>query len=186
MEYKVNVRVSNRHVHLTKETFEKLFDGEIEKDYDLNQIGEFASKQFLTINYNGIRIPNVRVLGQFRDYNQVEISKRDARGLKCNPPVRSSGVLDDALFVTLETPKGSVTTKALILADRHVHMSPDDAIKYGVLDKQKVKVRIPGDKSGVMDAVIKVGTTGYYEFHVDTDDANAFLIEDNDEVTLII
>ncbi len=65
-------------------------------------------------------------------------------------------------------------------------MSPSDAVKYGVVNKQKVQVKVSGDKSGIMDAFIKVGETGYYEFHIDTDDANAFDLKNNDEVTLII
>ena len=116
----------------------------------------------------------------------MEISKKDARSLGLNPPVRRSGDLLDSLPITLETPKASVEIKGLIIANRHIHINTKDADKYGVKDKQKVKVMIPGDKSGIVDAEVKISDNGYYEMHIDTDDANAFLIEDNDKVTMIV
>jgi len=186
MNYKINARVSNRHVHLTKETYEKLFDEEIIKKYNLNQVGEFASEQVLIIRIGDKKIENVRVCGPFRKYNQIEISKRDARFLEVNPPVRRSGDIDDSLNIILETEKGSVETNGLVIANRHIHMNYEDASKYGVKDKQIVKIKIANDKSGIIDAEIKITDNGYYEFHIDTDDANAFLIEDNDEVEMII
>lgn len=186
MEYSINARISNRHVHLTKELYEILFDEEMTKRNDLNQIGEFASNQVVTIKNGEKEIKNVRVLGPFREYNQIEISKRDARGLGVNPPVRRSGDLADSLEITLVTDKASVNVKGLIIANRHVHMTEEDANKYGVEDMQKVQISISGDKSGIMDAEIKISDTGYYELHIDTDDANAFLLEDNDKVTMIV
>lgn len=186
MEYKINARVSNRHVHLTKETYEKLFDEEMTLKYNLNQIGEFASNQVLTIRNGDKKIENVRVCGPFRKYNQIEVSKKDARSLSVNPPVRRSGDLDNTPEIILETPKGSVTTNGLIIMKRHVHMNSKDAEKYGVVDKQKVGIKIDNEKGGIMDAEIKISDNGYYEVHFDTDDMNAFVLEDNDEVTLIV
>lgn len=186
MEYNIKARVSNRHVHLTKETYDMLFDGELEKVYDLNQIGQFASNKFLTIKNGDKILEKVRVLGPFRNYDQIEISKRDARHLGVNPPVRRSGDVKGSAIITLVTDKNEITTEGLIIANRHVHMSPSDAIKYGVIDKQMVKIKIEGDKSGIIDAEVKVSDDGYYELHLDTDDANAFLIEDNQNVTMII
>ncbi len=186
MEYKINARISNRHVHLTKETYEMLFDEEITKRNDLNQIGEFASNQTVTIKNGDKEINNVRVLGPFRKYNQIEISKRDARLLGLNPPVRRSGDLEDSLEIILETNKNSIKVKGLIIANRHVHINAKDKEKYGVIDKQKVKIKIDGDKSGIIDAEVKISDNGYYELHIDTDDANAFLLEDNTPVTMIV
>lgn len=186
MEYKVNARISNRHVHLTKETYEMLFDEEIMKRNDLNQIGEFASNQTVTIRHGDKVINNVRVLGPFRTYNQIEISKKDARTLGLNPPVRRSGDLKDSLNITLETNKNSIEIKGLIIANRHVHINTLDKDKYDVENGQKVKIKIDGDKSGIIDAEVKISDNGYYELHLDTDDANAFLLEDNDEVTMIV
>lgn len=186
MEYSINARVSNRHLHMTKEMYELLFDEEITKKYDLNQFGEFASNQVLTIKNGDVEIKNVRVCGPFRKYTQIEISKRDARVLGLNPPVRRSGNLEGSLKITLVTDKAEVETDGLVIANRHIHMNKEDALKYGVTDKQVVQIKVPGDKSGIMDAEVKVSDNGFYELHIDTDDANAFLIEDNDKVTMIV
>lgn len=186
MEYSINARISNRHVHLTKEMYELLFDEDLTKRNDLNQIGEFASNQVVTIKNGDKEIKNVRVLGPFRNYTQVEISKRDARSLGLNPPVRRSGELDDTEKITLVTDKGMVETNGVIISERHVHVNTKDAYKYGVVDKQVVKIKVDGSKSGIMDAFVKVSDNGYFELHIDTDDANAFLLDDNDKVTLIV
>ena len=105
MEEKISIGISNRHVHLTKEVYEMLFDEQIVVDKNLNQPGEFASVQTLTICNGEQEIKNVRVLGPFRDYNQVEISRKDALNLKLNPPVRASGDVFDASVITLKTDK---------------------------------------------------------------------------------
>lgn len=186
MEYKIKVGVSNRHVHLTLEDYKLLFDGELKVDYKLNQIGEFASNKRLTLVNGDKEIEDVRVVGPLRKYTQVEVSRNDARHLGVKPPVRTSGDIIGSEIITLKTDKGEITREACVIADRHVHMSPSDAIKYGVVNKQKVQIKVSGDKSGVMDAFIKVGETGYYEFHIDTDDANAFDLKNDDEVTLVI
>lgn len=186
MEYEIKIGVSNRHVHLTESDYQMLFDEPLEVVYKLNQIGEFASNQYLTIKNGDKVIERVRVVGPLRKYTQIEVSKSDARKLDLNPPVRSSGDIKDSETITLETPKSSIERIGCVIADRHVHMSPSDAIKYNVVNGQDVKVRVGGPKSGIMDAKIKVGETGYYEFHVDTDDANAFQLENNDSATLII
>lgn len=186
MEYDINIRVSNRHVHLTKETYEMLFDEELTKKYELNQVGEFASNQTLTLRNGNKTIENVRVCGPFRKYNQIELSKRDARTLGMNPPVRRSGDLIDSLEITLETPKNSIVTNGAIIMSRHVHMTPEDANKYGVVNEQIVGIKIDNEKGGIAIAEIKISDNGYYEAHFDTDDANAFLIEDNDKAKMIL
>lgn len=186
MEVEINARVSNKHVHLNKDTYDVLFDYEISKYKDLNQVGEYASNEKVTIKYNDKEIKNVRVVGPLRPYNQIEISQSDARFLGINPPVRRSGDLDDSVEVILKTENSELPVKGVILANRHVHMNPVDAEKYGVKDKQIVKIKIDGEKSGIIDAEIKVTDNGFMELHLDTDDANAFLIKDNDKVTMII
>ena len=186
MKYSINARISNRHVHLTKETYDLLFDHELTKKVDLNQVGQFSANEVVTIKNGDKEIKNVRIVGPFRKYNQVEISKRDARNLSLNPPVRRSGDLVDTPKITLVTEKASVEVEGLIISNRHVHMNSNDAKKYGVKDEQVVKIVVDGDKSGVMDAQIKISDDGFYELHIDTDDANAFLIEDNDKVIMEI
>lgn len=186
MEYDINVKISNRHVHLTKDTYEKLFAEEISVKNNLNQIGEFASNQVVTIRVNDKTIENVRVVGPFRNYNQVEISKRDARVLNVFPPVRRSGDLEDSLDVIIETPKGSVKTNGLIISNRHVHINTKDKEKFGVEDKQIVKIEIPGPKKGMIEAEVKISDNGFYELHIDTDDGNAFLLENDDKLKMIV
>ena len=185
MYYKVSVGISNRHIHLTKETYEKLFDEPITKDKDLNQIGQFASNQFVDIINGDNVINHVRIVGPLRTYNQVEISKTDARKLKLNPPVRTSGDLVDSESITLKTDKAVITLESgCIIADRHVHFNTSDAEKYHVKNKDKLKLHILGEKRGTIEAFAKVSDDGYFEAHLDTDDANAFLLETGDELIL--
>ena len=85
---KVKVEVSNRHVHLTEEVYHQLFTKPLTKRNNLSQVGDFASNESVTIKTEGGSIENVRIVGPFRSYNQVEIACSDARHLKINPPVR--------------------------------------------------------------------------------------------------
>ena len=187
MKYKVNVAISNRHVHLTEETYNLLFDNKITKKKDLNQIGQFAANETVDIINGDYVIENVRIVGPYRKYNQVEISASDARKLKLNPPVRTSGDLEGSLPITIRTPKATVDLdKGCIIADRHVHINTADKDKYGVNNGDLVKLHIGGDKSGIMDAHIKISDDGYYEVHIDTDDASAFLLNTGDEIEMEI
>ena len=185
MEYIVNARISNRHVHLTKEVYDLLFDEKISMRNPLNQLGEFASNMTVNLRNGDKILSNVRIVGPLRDYNQIEISKSDARILGLNPPVRNSSDLADSLNITLETPKNNLKIKGLIIANRHIHMNEEDAKKIGVKDKEIVKVAIPGLKPGIIDTVVKISSNGVLEIHIDTDDANAFLLEDNTKVKII-
>lgn len=186
MEYSINARISNRHVHLTKEMYEMLFDEEITKKNELSQVGEYASNQTLTIRNGDKEIKNVRVLGPFRNYTQVEISSRDARLLGINPPVRRSGDLEGSEKISLVTDKAEIETDGVIISKRHVHMNMEDANRFGVKDKEIVQIKIDGDKSGIVDAEVKISDNGVFELHIDTDDANAFLLNDYDKVTMIV
>lgn len=111
MEEKIigKIAVSNRHLHLTKEVYDQLFDEPISMKRPLNQIGEFASFQTVTLKTEKAEIPNVRLIGPLRAYNQVEISRSDAYLLGLNPPVRQSGDLEDSETITVVGPKGEVT-----------------------------------------------------------------------------
>lgn len=187
MNLKVNIGISNRHLHLTKETYEMLFDEELSIKKDLVQPGEFASNQVVTIKGEKGEISNVRILGPFRPYNQVEVSRHDARSLGINPPVRKSGDLEGAEKITVIGPKGEVTLdEACIIANRHLHMSTEEALRLNIKNDQKVKVVISGEKSGIIDAFVKTGDNAVTELHLDTDDANAFLLAGNEELDVII
>lgn len=187
MRDRISVGVSNHHVHLTEEVYNKLFDEPIKIRNDLHQIGEFASEQVVTLKTEKGTIANVRVLGPFRTCNQVEISRTDAKKLGLHPPVRRSGDTNNSETITLVSEKGEVTLEnSCIIADRHVHMNTSDAKKKNVVDGQVVKIVVPGAKACILYANIKVSDNGYYELHLDFDDANAAGLENGDEVEIIL
>ena len=121
---KIKVGVSNRHIHLTEDAYRLLFEKNLTKKNDLSQPGQFSSEEVLTIEANGKKIDNVRIVGPFRKYNQVEISRRDARFLDINPPVRKSGDLKDACDIIISNERGRYKLKdCCIIANRHIHIS---------------------------------------------------------------
>lgn|SRR5574344_1388520 len=184
---KVKVGISNRHVHLTKSDFKILFgDTELIPERPLSQHGEYASNLKLTIKTPKSEIEGVRVMYPLRDYTQTEISKTDSYKLGLNPPVRKSGELENSETITLIGPNGTITTNGVIIACRHIHMNPTEASNYGYIDNQLVSVKIDGEKGGTLDNVsIKIKDTYVLEIHLDTDDANAFMLKSGDEVTII-
>lgn len=186
MKTKVSVGISNNHLHLTLETFKKLFNKEeLTLKKKLNQIGEFACEETVTIKCNDQTLENLRIIGPFRPYDQIEVSKSNARKLKINPPVRRSGDVKDSIPVTLIGPAGEVELEeGVIIANRHVHFNLEDAKKYNVTNGQKLYIKINNEKSGIIEAEAKVSSNGFYELHIDTDDANAFLLNNNDEVEI--
>lgn len=170
--------VSNRHAHLTPETFARLFGKEtpIQVYRDLFQEGEFAAKQTITVVGSKMRaIQNVRILGPLRKYDQVEISLTDSIGLGVKPPIRNSGDLHDAAPLTLVGPNGSVfLDHVAIIANRHVHMTNAEAAEYGVKNGDLIKVRICGEKPTVFENVlVRTNDSWKKQLHLDTDDANA-------------
>ena len=185
---KISVGISNRHVHLNSDDYDILFGNEpLTKRNDLNQPGMFASNQVVTIKGNKRSIPNVRVLGPLRDYTQVEISKTDAYTLGINPPVRNSGDLLDASSITIIGPNGEITKNTAIIANRHIHVDKRIREEYHLEQVDKVSIKINGEKSGIINNVyLKDSEEAYFELHLDTDDANAFMLNQNDEVEIII
>ena len=184
---KVSIGVSNHHVHLTKEDYDILFDEEMTVRNNINQPGQFASNQMVDIIGEKGELKNLRVLGPFRDYTQVEISKTDAYKLGINPPVRDSGDLRGAIMVTIIGPKGSIEREAAIIADRHIHVDKKIRQEKKLEGIDFVKVKVEGEKGGILDDVrLKDSDDAYFEMHLDTDDANAFLLKNNDEVEIIL
>lgn len=182
----VSIGVSNRHVHVTREDLEILFG----KNYELNvkgplkQPNQFACVETVIIKTEKDKIENVRILGPVRNYTQVELSKTDAYKLGINPPVRDSGDVENSEVVSIVGPKGVVTKPCCIIARRHIHITKEDKEKYNLPDV--VSVRIKGNRGGILDEVyVKVSEEAYFEMHIDTDEANAFLIKNNDEVEII-
>lgn len=174
----IPVGVSNRHIHLSKADCETLFGTgyELTPLKDLSQPGQYACKETLTIVGPSLRpIENVRVLGPLRPESQVEISRTDSFTLKVKPPVRESGKISGSAPVTIIGPKGVVTLKeGCIIANRHIHMSLQDGIKYGVQDNDYVTVDACGErKTRFFDVQVRVSDKFRLEMHLDTDDANA-------------
>lgn len=181
---RVKIGVSNRHVHLTQEVYEKLFDKlELSKRNDLNQPLEFASNEIVTIKTSKNIIENVRILGPFRNYNQVEISKTDAYKLGINPPVRKSGDLENSESLIVIGPKGEIELKnSTIIAQRHLHISKAAALENNLSDNDLLKLIVINGKGGVMLCNVKISDEAFLELHLDTDDANAFLLKSGDDV----
>lgn len=187
MNFFVPVGISNRHVHLTQDVYDKLFAEPPKKIADLKQGGEFVTDKTLTLEGSNGSIENVKVLGPFRKYNQVEISSSDAFRLGVNPPVRRSGDLDSSEEITLISEKGRVSLKnSCILAQCHIHMNYEDLKVYGVEDKEVVDVIIDGKRKGILKAHIKASSNGVLEFHVDRDEASAFLLNNQDSLEVRI
>jgi len=189
-EFPIIAGVSNRHVHLSREDLDLLFG----KGYtltptkDLGQPGQFACKEMVTIVGPKGSIENVRILGPKRKDTQIEISLTDAFKLGIMPPVRDSGDIEGTPGITIIGPNGKLEKeKGVIIAKRHVHMRPSDAEKFGVKDKDIVKVIVEnGDRKLIFDDVlIRVSEKFALEFHVDTDEANAALLKTGDIVYIV-
>jgi putative phosphotransacetylase len=187
---KIPLGVSNRHIHLTKKTFQILFgeNAEFEEMRPLYQPGEFASKHTLTIVGPKLRsISAVRILGPLRNYDQVEVSLTDSIYLGIYPPVANSGSLDKAAPLTLVGPNASVyLEKCAIIANRHIHMTNRDAEEFRIKNGDFCKVRVAGEKSTVFENVlIRTNDTWKLQIHLDTDDANAANVREDTFVDFI-
>jgi acetate kinase len=173
----VLVEVSAHHIHLAQDHVEALFGPghQLTKHADLSQPGQFACKEQLTIVGPKGRIERVRVLGPTRKATQVEIAMTEQFKLGIYPPIRESGDIKDSPGCTLEGPAGSVAIdRGVICALRHIHMTPADALRYGLKDKSTVRVRVPGDREMVFgDVRIRVDSSYALAMHIDTDEANA-------------
>lgn len=181
------VGISNHHIHLTKESYIKLFgNSDLEVRNMLVQTGEFASNRVVRIRNHDRVIENVRILGPFRNYDQVEISKTESIYLKVNAPMRDSGDILNSGSITIEGPAGVINLKeGLIIPTRHVHMNEDFAKLNGFHNTQKLLIKIDSIKSGTIEAYIKTSPNGVLELHLDTDDGNAFMLTTGEKVELI-
>ena len=186
---KVSIGVSNRHVHLCEKDLKKLFgdDYKLEIGKEINQPGQYASTAKVSIKTNKAIIENVRILGPTRKYSQVEISMTDAYKLGLNPPVRESGDLAHSAPITIVGPLAEINLEnGCIIADRHIHITKEEAIEKGLEKVKTVSVKVEGEKGGILENVkIKISEEAYFELHIDTDDANAHLIKSGDFGTII-
>ncbi len=185
----VPVGVSARHVHLTQEHVEVLFGPgyQLTRQKDLMG-GQFASNEKVTLVGLKLRaIENVRILGPVRKASQVEISATDAIKLGIKAPIRESGDIAGSAPIALVGPQGALYLKeGCIVAMRHIHMSPKDAQAAGVHNGDIVSVKADNARGTVFDQVkIRVDDSFTLEMHIDTDEANAAQIHQNDTVMMI-
>ena len=173
----IPVEVSAHHIHLSQEHVEALFGKghQLTKHADLSQPGQYACKEQLTIIGPKGSIERVRVLGPARKATQVEIAMTEQFKLGIHPPIRESGDIADTPGCTLEGTTGKITVdRGVICALRHVHMTPQDALRYGLRDKATVRVRVAGDREMVFgDVRVRVDPNFKLAMHIDTDEANA-------------
>lgn len=185
----VPIGVSARHIHLTQEHVEILFG----EGYHLTKFkelmgGQFASNEKVTIVGLKLRaIENVRVLGPVRKQTQVEISATDAISLGVKAPIRESGNIAGSAPIAVIGPKGAIyLDEGCIVAKRHIHMAPKDAMAAGVHDGDIVAVKADNVRGTVFNNVqIRVDDSFTLEMHIDTDEANAAQIKTGDTVRIV-
>lgn len=184
MSYKVEIGISNKHLHLSQEDLETLFGKgyELTPVKDLKQPGQFASEEKVDLVGPKGTLKSIRVLGPVRPETQIELSVTDARGIGMDAPIRESGVLDGSPGMTIVGPKGKVEMdKGVIVALRHIHLSEQQAKDANVKDKELVDVKTTGTRPVLFqDVLIRAGNKYEREFHLDTDEANAAGVKNND------
>ncbi|MDR0832029.1 MAG: phosphate propanoyltransferase [Bacillales bacterium] len=172
------IETSARHVHVDQNTLEALFGKgyTLHPKKDLSQPGQYASEEKVTVVGPKKEIAGVSILGPVRNETQVELSATDARTIGVLPVIRESGDIIDTPSVILRGPMGEVSLKeGVIVAKRHIHMTPKDAKEFNVKDKDIVQVRAFSNGRSLIfdDVVIRVKDSFSLAMHIDTDEANA-------------
>lgn len=174
---KILVETSARHVHLTTEDLETLFGkgASLTHKKDLSQPGQFACEERVKLVGPKKELANVIILGPVRPATQVELSYTDARTLGIDAPLRESGDLEGTPGLKIVGPAGEVDiSSGVIIAKRHIHMTPEDAETFGVENGQIVSVKIDSARSSIFgDVVIRVSPKFSLAMHIDTDESNA-------------
>ena len=195
MEKMVPVGISAHHIHLSKEDFNTLFPGQDDLTFfkELSQPGQYAAVEKLdvvSLDPKGKVISGVRILGPLRPESQVELLRSECTKCKINGPVRSSGDTKGSGAVKLVNPLNGaevILNEGVIVADRHIHLSLEDAEKFGIVDRQVVSVKVCGRKGGIMNEVLcRVSPKFALDFHIDVDDAAAFDLKQGDLVEVIL
>jgi putative phosphotransacetylase len=177
MKTEVPINLSNRHIHLSEKDLEKLFG----KGYnltsikDLSQPGQFACDECVDIEGPKGTMKNIRILGPTRPDTQIELLLADTYKLGIPPIIKESGDIAGSPGLKITGPKGSIDVKeGAIVAARHIHMSNQDALEYGLKDKDVVSVEVPGMRGIVFNNVlVRVGDKYSLDMHIDTEEGNA-------------
>ena len=177
MSLTIPIETSARHIHITQQDFETLFGPGAKPTFakELSQPGQYACKERLTVAGPKGRFERVVILGPCRSETQVEISVTDARRLGIKSVIRQSGDLEGTPGCTLIGPKGKIElSKGVIVAKRHIHMTPADAARFGVADNDMVSVRLGTERPVVFeDVLVRVSDKFALAMHIDTDESNA-------------
>ena len=185
----IPVGISNRHIHLSQQDLETIFGSgyELNKIKDLSQPGQYACKETVTICGPKGAIEKIRVLGPVRSKTQVEVLTGDCFKLGTPADARLSGDLVGTPGITVVGPRGSVQLKeGLIVAQRHIHMSSQDAVRFGVHDGEVVDIKVKGGRGGVYsNVVIRANDTSALECHLDTEEANAMGLSSSATITIV-
>ena len=186
-ERPIPLGVSSRHIHLSTADYVRLFPEQpISEEKPLLQPGQFAAEQVVTLVGPKGKLHNVRLLGPLRNASQVEISRTDARTLGITAP---SGDLSGTLGIRLISPFAELEiASGVIVAQRHIHMSPLDALIYGVTHGDKVAVAIEGDERRLIfdNVAVRVSPDMRLEMHIDTDEANAAGADNPDVFAMLV
>ncbi len=173
----IPVGVSVRHVHLSRAHCDALFGPgyELAHRRDVTQKGQFVTRETVDLVGPKGELRGVAIINPLRSETQVEIARTDAYALGVSPPLRESGKLDGTPGLLLRGPAGEVKLDhGVILALRHVHMSPDDARSFGIADKAVIRVKVDGEREMTMgDVLVRVRDDFVLDMHIDTDEANA-------------
>lgn len=184
----VELEASGRHVHVTREQAMALFGHSLTPARPLSQPGQFLAKERLTVAGPKGEFRQVAVLGPERKDAQVEISLTDGRQLGLTPPVRLSGDVENSPGCRLIGPAGEITIgQGVICAQRHIHMTPEDAARFGVADKQTVKLQTLTNRGVIFeDTVVRVSDKFATYAHLDYDEANACGLEKGDFGRIVV
>ena len=180
MAKEVLVEVSARHVHVSREALDTLFGKGFELSFKkaLSQPGQFATNERVQVIGEKGSFPAVSILGPIRPETQVELSATDARSIGVKAPVRESGDLEGTGGCKIVGPAGEIEIDhGVIVAKRHIHMTPADAAEFGVEDKQIVSVKIDSPERSLIfgDVIVRVSEKYALALHIDTDESNAVL-----------
>lgn len=186
----IPVGVSVKHCHLTREHFKTLFgaNAEPKRVKDIKQPGFYAAEECIDVKGPKGVLKKIRLVAPYRDHTQIELAATDALAIGLNPPVRESGDVKGSVGAVLIGPAGQVEIReGVIVAQRHLHFSPDEAKAIGIASGEVVRVRAGtgGGRAVVFeDVIVRVGPKYSLEFHVDTDEANAVGLKTGDTVNI--